>query len=148
MSIFDKLNTMDAVVATKARTPMSKEQQAKCKEHIRAKRLGYCVHPNQWDIAKPYRIAINYNDEWSNFGDFASADVAAAIGSIVSLGFFGKNGKLGAFDQAVVEADPVYQTWMKDSRNETIIARAEGNMPTVHVYKDEVSTVEDADLPF
>lgn len=133
MSILNKLKTLDLAKAeSTGRTPMTDEQVAKCKAAIRNKNRGYNVHPNKFDISKPYRVAINYNNEWANFGDFASADVAAAIGTIVSAAYFGDKAKAGQFDQAKVEGDEVFEAWLKDERNQDVIERANGDKPQIH----------------
>lgn len=132
MSILNKLKTLDLAKAEGGRTPMTEEQVKKCKEAIRVKNRGYNVHPNRFDISKPYRVAINYNNSWSNYGDFASADVAAAVGTIVSAAYFGDKAKAGQFDQAKVENDEVFNEWLADDRNQDVIARANGDQPQYH----------------
>lgn len=133
MSILNKLKTLDLAKAeSTGRTPMTEDQIAKCRAAIRNKNRGYNVHPNKFDISKPYRVAINYGNEWSNFGDFASVDVAAAIGTIVSAAYFGDKAKAGQFDQATVEKDEVFAKWLEDERNQDVIARANGDKPIFH----------------
>ena len=132
MSILNKLKTLSPAKAEAGRTPMTDEQFAACKAAIRNKSRGYNVHPNKFNIDKPYRVAINYNNEWANFGEFKSADVAAAVGTIVSAAYFGDKAKAGQFDQEVAEADNEFIAWMQDNRNTLVIQQASGDKPQVH----------------
>lgn len=132
MSILNKLKTLSPAKAEAGRVPMTDEQYAACKAAIRNKSRGYNVHPNKFDVNKPYRVAINYNNEWSNFGEFTSPDVAAAVGTIVSAAFFGDKAKAGQFDQEVAEASDEFTSWLADERNTVVIAQANGDMPQVH----------------
>ncbi len=132
MSILNKLSNLSKATNTNTKTPMTDAQEKSCKEAIKAKNYGYCVHPNKFDISQPYRVAINYDNKWSNFGNFSSADVAAAVGTIVSAAYFGTKAKAGVFDVELVEADTTYQAWLADSRNADMIARANGDAPSVH----------------
>lgn len=132
MSILDKMNKLKKTTATDAKTPMSDQNILNCKAALKRDNRGYNVHPNSFDINTPYRVAINYDNKWHNFGNFVSADVAAAVGSIVSAGFFGDKAKAGDFDSKIVESDEAFATWMADDRNADIIARANGDLPPVH----------------
>lgn len=126
MSILNKLKNLQAVASSTAvgRKEMTVEQFAACKAAIKRDNRGFNVQPNKFDIATPYRVAINYNNTWYNFGDFTSASVAAAVGTIVSSAFFGEVAKRGAFDLVEVEADPNYAVWLADPRNADVIERA------------------------
>tara|TARA_R110000851_G_scaffold213839_2_gene366457 strand:+ start:1108 stop:1563 length:456 start_codon:yes stop_codon:yes gene_type:complete len=124
MSILKTLNNLSKVTATAARVQMTDEQVVSCKAAIKRDNRGYNVQPNRFDITAPYRVAINFDNNWHNFGDFASADVAAAVGTIVSAAFFGEKAKLGNFSEDVVEADQTFAAWIADSRNADVISRA------------------------
>ncbi len=141
MSILNKLKTLSPAKAEAGRVPMTEEQFAACKAAIRNKSRGYNVHPNKFDVAKPYRVAINYNNEWANFGEFSSPDVAAAVGTIVSAAYFGSKAKAGQFDQEVAEASDEFKSWLADERNTIVIAQASGDKPQVHQprFNDEPS---------
>lgn len=132
MSILNKMSALKKTTATDAKTPMSPQDVLNCKAALKRDNRGYNVHPNSFDIATPYRVAINYDNKWHNFGNFKSADVAAAVGSIVSAGFFGDKAKAGDFNAETVEANSDFQTWMSDERNVDIIARANGDTAPVH----------------
>lgn len=132
MSILNKLANLQSSVATAAKTQMTDEQVKNCKAALIRDNRGYNVHANKWDLAMPYRVAINYNNDWNNFGNFASADVAAAVGTIVSSGYFGENARAGNFDQKLVEGNEEFKTWLEDPRNQDIIARANGELPQIH----------------
>lgn len=132
MSILNKLKNLKAASSENARVAMTEEQVIKCREALKRDNRGYNVNPNKFDIALPYRVAINYNDEWVNFGNFASADVAAAIGTIVSAAYFGENARAGSFDESKVENSEPFLKWLADPRNAEVIARANGEKPPVH----------------
>jgi hypothetical protein len=140
MSILSKLSNLSK--ASTAQTPMSPEQIEACKTAIRNNGYGYNVHPNSFDIASPYRVAINYNDKWANFGNYSSSDVAAAIGTIVSAAYFGDKAKAGQYDAAKAEAHPEFQAFMADSRNATIIAQASGELPQIHQSAPDTTRFE------
>ena len=131
-SILNALSALPKATNDQGRVPMTEQQVIDTKAEIRRDNRGYNIHPNKFDIAKPYRVAINYNKAWDNYGDYASADVAAAIGSIVSAGYFGAQAKAGLFDQAFVESSEVFAKFLADPRNTVIIARASGTMPQIH----------------
>lgn len=146
MNLLNKLSNMNKSVANAGKVKMTPDQIKQCKAALIRDNRGYNVAPNQWDIAVPYRVAINYNNEWNNFGNFASADVAAAVGAIVSAGFFGDKAKVGEFDAAKVEASDEFKTWLADPRNASIIAQANGEATPVHTAK--AAQVVDDNQPF
>ena len=153
MDILEQLANLPAVTSSTAvgRTEMTPQQIENCKAAIKRDNRGYNVQPNKFDIANPYRVAINYSNKWHNFGDFESADVAAAIGTIVSAAFFGEKAKLGQFDAAKVKKDPNYTVWLADPRNVDLIARAgdpnRSYLGTGQVPEKVVAAFED-DIPF
>lgn len=122
--------------------PMTAAQKVTTKKFIIANQLGLNVQPNEHDIARPYRIALKLDNDtpWANFGQYKSADVAAAISSVVSLAYFGEKAKAGKFDAAKVEASKEYTDFITDVRNEDIIARAEGTKPTFIAEKNAAVT--------
>ena len=132
MSILSKLANLNKASNTTSRVEMTNEQVEQCKEALRRDNRGYNVQPNRFDLAQPYRVAINYENKWHNFGNFTSADTAAAIGTIVSAAFFGEKAVAGSFDAAIAEADQEFITWMADARNQDVIAKANGDKPSVH----------------
>ena len=141
-SILAKMSKLNKVDASKRRTPMTDEQFVQCKEAILRDNRGYNVHPNRFDIDLPYRVAINYDDEWSYFGNFSNADVAAAVGSIVSVAYFGEKAVAGEFDVKVAESHEEFTTWLEDERNITVLAQANGDEPCV------MGSVNTEDNPF
>lgn len=147
MSILNKMNNLSKAVAGAGKVPMTDEQVVQCKKALIDNNRGYNVQPNKWDISMPYRVAINYNNEWANFGNFSSVDVAAAIGTIVSAGYFGENAKAGDYNQEVAESHEEFLAWMADSRNADIIARASGEAPSIHQPRNAAAAESDAN-PF
>ena len=132
MSILNNLKGLQTTVAAPAKVKMTPEQVKQCKEALVRDNRGYNVQPNEWDVNMPYRVALNYSGNWANFGRFQSADVAAAVGAIVSLGYFGDNARVGEFDQDTVEASQEFQDWIADDRNKDIISRSNGELPCIH----------------
>lgn len=132
MSILSKLTNLNKATNTPARVEMTDHQVEQCKEALRRDNRGYNVQPNRFDIAQPYRVAINYENEWNNFGNFTSANTAAAIGTIVSAAFFGDKAVAGNFDLKEAEKDQEFIAWMADARNQEVIAKANGDSPSVH----------------
>lgn len=132
MSILKKLKGLNKAVVTDARVEMNDLQVEQCKAALRRDNRGYNVQPNRFDIATPYRVAINYQNEWHNFGNFKSADVAAAVGTIVSVAFFGAKAVAGNYDEKLVESNEEFLTWISDERNIDVIAKANGDTPSVN----------------
>ena len=130
-SILAKMSKLNKVDQSKRRTPMTDIQFEQCKEAIMRDNRGYNVQPNRFDIEQPYRVAINFNDEWNNFGNFSSADVAAAVGSIVSSAYFGERAITGEFNQELAENHPEFKEWIEDERNQAVLLQANGEKPCV-----------------
>jgi len=126
MSILNKLSTLTKVNSETApkRVAMTETQVKQCKAAITRDNRGYNVHPNKFDIAVPYRVAVNFNNEWFGYGNFTSADVAAAVGAIVSSAYFGDDAVIGSFDSEVVEGHEEFQSWLANSENADVIAKA------------------------
>lgn len=130
-SILAKLAGMNKTTVSESRVEMTEKQFQQCKEALRRDNRGYNVQPNKFDLNTPYRVAINYKNEWNNFGNFKCAHVAAAIGSIVSVAFFGDKAKAGEYDAEIVEKSEEFHNWLADSRNADVIAMASGEKPTM-----------------
>jgi hypothetical protein len=146
MSLLNKLASLPVQDAPKKVTiighqsvPMTKEEITATREFIKKNQLGQSVQANQHDRARPYRVSITLKsiDSWENFGQYKSKDAAAAIGTIVSLAYFGERAKAGKFDVSVVETSEEYANFIADPRNTDIIARAEGTKETKAVYDPE-----------
>lgn len=132
MSILSKLSGLNKAVNTTSRVEMTDKQVEQCKEALRRDNRGYNVQPNRFDINTPYRVAINYQNAWHNFGNFTDANVAAAIGTIVAVAFFGDKAVSGEYDQEIVEKSAEFTDWLADKRNADVIAKANGDQPSVH----------------
>lgn len=146
MSILSKMKALPIASNEAARVPMTKEQIEMCKKQLRKDQRGYNVQPNTFDIATPYRVAINYDNAWGNFGNFKSVDVAAAVGSIVAAAYFGDKAVAGVFDEVKVENDPEFLEWMADERNVDVIARANGDKPSHQDEKNSLREKCNADM--
>jgi len=147
-NILTRLSSLTKVdsATTESRTEMTEAQIVACKAAIKRDNRGHNVQPNRFDISAPYRVAINYNNKWHNFGDFASADVAAAVGTVVSAAFFGEKAKQGVYDAAVVNSDPTLSEWLSDERNADVLARAEDPKLSYHATSTEPQKAEK--MPF
>ena len=130
-SILAKMSKLNKVDPSKRRTPMTDEQFEMCKEAIRRDNRGHNVHPNRFDINIPYRVAINFNDNWDNFGNFSSVDVAAAVGSVVSSAYFGEKAVTGEYDMEIAENHKEFTAWLEDERNQDVLLQADGQKPCV-----------------
>ena len=154
MSILANLSKLQTVT-TSTDTPkkplqmhkrMTQEEITALKETIRKTDRGYNVYPNPKGFYKKLRVAVNFKNEWHDFGEFKSIDVAAAVGTIVSAAFFGEKAKAGKFDAAIVEASDEFKAWMEDANNAEVIARANGEQPpTLSIVTD---AVKEDDIPF
>ena len=144
MSILSMMKNVNKTVAGAGRVPMTEVQVEQCKAAIRKRNLGYNVQPNSFDVATPYRVAINYDNKWSNFGNFTDANVAAAVGGLVSVAYFGSElAKVGEFDEAAAEAHPEFVAWLADERNAAVIAQATGKSLPVHQSAAQAGTGND-----
>jgi hypothetical protein len=151
MSILSKLANLNKATNTTSRQEMTPLQMEQCKEALRRDNRGYNVQPNKFDLAQPYRVAINYENKWHNFGNFTNVNVAAAIGTIVSVAFFGDKAKAGIYDQAIAEVDAEFIAWIADPRNADVIAKANGDSASVHdggAIASPTTSTEVADNPF
>lgn len=146
MSILARMKALPVANNSAAKVKMNEIQIKQCKEALAKGSRGYNVQPNSFDIATPYRVSINYDDNWSNFGNFVSVDVAAAIGTIIASAFFGEKAKAGEFDIAKVENDPEFLAWMADSRNAGVISQASGEKPSVQDAKSANQKKCDKDM--
>jgi len=142
------MKNVQKTVASAGRVAMTPEQVERCKAKLRNENRGYNVHPNSFDVANPFRVAINYNNEWANFGNFKSADVAAAVGTIVSMAYFGEKAKAGDYNEAIAESDPAFKEWLGDERNADIIARAEGELPSIHQPHSNAAAARNSSIGF
>lgn len=139
-ALLSKLSNLKKATNENARVEMTDEQFERIKNGLRSKNRGYNVQPNKFDVAVPFRVAVNYSgaiegipvskNQWYNFGNFKSVDVAAAVGTIVSAAFFGDAAVAGVFDAEIAEASEEFQTWMNDPRNQAVIAIASGEKPS------------------
>ena len=146
ISILQKLAGMKKVdnanrVAT---VEMTDIELAQCKIAIKSNNRGYNVLANKWNRAKPYRVSINHSSiqakgNWANYGEVACVHAAAAVGSIVSIAYFGDKAVAGEFDMEVAEASAEFQSWLLDERNQDVIAKANG---------EEGPFVADGENPF
>ena len=124
MSIFTKLNKVTKVTSANRQVPMTDEQVASIGETLKNEnRIN--VYPNRFNMNKPYRVQMRERTtgEYTTFGYFTSVDVAAAVGSIVSLAKFGEKALAGQYNQKAAESHVEFKNWLVDSRNQEIIGK-------------------------
>ena len=146
-SLLSSLSNLKKATNDNSRTPMTPQQVIDCKAAIRRDNRGYNVQPNPFDVKTPYRVSVNFSGDtgsipvskngWYNFGNFKSADVAAAVGTIISAGFFKDAAVAGMFDAEKVEKSAEYTEWLADVRNAPIIAMATGTSPPTQPDADD-----------
>lgn len=142
MSLLNTIAKMNKASNVEVRTPMTDRQFEQCKNALRRDNRGFNVSPNKFDIKTPYRVSVNFEDKWSNFGNFKCVHTAAAIGSVVSAAFFGARGVAGEFDPEVVGKSTEFVKWIQDPRNQDVIDRAEGKKPSFLDEKNGVIALE------
>jgi len=129
-SIFDQLNKLALV---EAKVPMTEAEVTGLKIRLfDDKRLN--VYPNKFDRTVPYSVRVKSTKsaieagakEWTTHGNFTSIDVAAAVGSLVSLSIYGGKAMRGNYDQAKAEAHPEFAAWLGDERNQAVLAAVGG----------------------
>jgi len=150
-SILSKLTGLNKAINTTAKVEMTDHQVLQCKEALKRDNRGPTVNPNRFDYAIPYRVSVNYSNKWYNFGNFASADVAAAVGTIVSVAFFGDKAVAGAYDETLVEGAEEFNDWLADKRNADVIAKANGEQPSVRdggALEETTNNVDTGKNPF
>lgn len=125
MSILSKLAEVRNASEVGTKEPMTDRQISQCKQALKRDMRGPAVQPNKFDANKPYRVTVNFNDKWTNHGLFTSADVAAAVGSLVSVSVFGEKAIAGMYDESVVESHKEFLDWIADSRNAEILGHVE-----------------------
>tara|TARA_R110000765_G_scaffold41889_2_gene89005 strand:- start:310 stop:693 length:384 start_codon:yes stop_codon:yes gene_type:complete len=125
MSILDNIKRTRVEFVSVPKIAMTEEQVASVYADLKDQnRLN--VYVNKYDIAKPFRVAVKFNEKFTNHGVFSSADVASAVGSIVSAYMFGPKALVGSFDQAAVEGSEEFQAWMANSKNAQIVKQVNG----------------------
>lgn len=122
MSLLNKLNNVKKAADTETRIPMTEAQIADMKVRLKAQnRLN--VLPNTFDVKTPFRVALNYKNEWTNHGFFTNVDVATAVGSLVSLAYFGDKAIQGEFNQEIAENHPEFKAWLANPLNADVLKK-------------------------
>ena len=124
MSILSKVSKIQ-LTSGETKVEMTPKQVEQCKLALKRDLRGPAVQPNKFDVAAPYRVTVNFQDKWTNHGTFSSADVAAAVGTLVSASVFGEKARSGQYDEAKVEAHDEFKAWLADPRNVDVINRVE-----------------------
>ena len=105
------------------------------------------VLANKFDVNKPYQVSINFSNKWHNFGTFLNIEVASAIGSLVSLAFFGADkAKKGTFNAVMAENDVEFKAWVEDPQNAEYVNNIE--LGTCVLETTKQSDDFDDDMPF
>ena len=153
-SILSKLSglaDLNKAINTTSKVEMTDHQVLQCKEALKRDNRGPNVNPNKFDCAVPYRAAIFYSNKWYNYGNFKSADVATAVGFIVSVAFFGDKAIAGEYNETLVEGAKEFTDWLADKRNVGIIAMANGEQPCVReggILEETTNSIDTVKNPF
>ena len=89
------------------------------------------VYPNDYDRNRPYAVSMRTKDKsqtgrgnrWQTHGVFTDIDVAAAVGTLCAIAYYGPKAILGEYDSEAAETHPEFIEWMADSRNRGIISK-------------------------
>jgi hypothetical protein len=153
-SIFAGLKKVRKASEQETRTEMTESQVNALKIKLRAANK-INVFPNKFDLAKPFRVSLNFDNVWHNFGEYTNVDAAAAVGSIVSVAFFGEKAMQGDFDHEVAENHTEFKAWIADPENAEVLARYTSGTSVLSTKEQSVSTSEpedeegfDDDIPF
>jgi len=122
-ALFAALSGVSIATNDSIRTPMTKEQVTSLSAKLKAG-LKMNVYPNSFDVKKPYRVSIRYNQEFHAFGNFTHCNTACLVGNIAGLSMFGAKALASAIDMAKAQADPEFLEWLEDPRNTETIAKA------------------------
>ena len=152
MSILSKVSKIQ-LTSGETKVEMTPKQVEQCKLALKRDLRGPAVQPNKFDVAAPYRVTVNFQDKWTNHGTFSSADVAAAVGTLVSASVFGEKARSGQYDEAKVEAHDEFKNWLADPRNIDVINRVEAGTcllepTTLEVVESAASTATEEPLIF
>jgi hypothetical protein len=141
MSILNKLAGLQKSTATDEKVGMTEVQVIACKAALRRDNRGFNVFANQYDIKVPYRVSIRgFDSVWASFGNYVSADVAAAVGAIVSSAYYGEKAKVGDFDQELVESSEEFAAFLANPKYAEVISKANGDGTTMlqdHYKEDD-----------
>lgn len=80
------------------------------------------VFPNKFDRNKPFRVSLNYDGRWNNYGTFGNIEVATAVAAVVVIAHFGKAATTGVFNAKLAESHPEWIEWY--ARNQDMVAQA------------------------
>lgn len=81
------------------------------------------VYANRFDVSKPYRVSIEYRNEWTNYGTFENIDAACGVAMICGVAAFGAAAVHGVFNKEAAETHPEYLAWIEDERSAPVIKK-------------------------
>ena len=108
----------EGVVTTQSMTDAEAEQ---IKQMLMNKNR-HNVFPNKFDRTKPFRVAVQFDGRYHNFGNFSNIEVATCVGAVAVVSLFGSSADTGAFDVNVAQSHPEWINWM--GRNADVIEKA------------------------
>lgn len=73
------------------------------------------VFPNKFDSARPFRVSVQFDGRWHNFGTFGNLEVATCVAAVAAVQFYGKQANTGKFDAAAVQNHPEWISWSTDN---------------------------------
>ena len=123
MSFLDGLDLLqgaESVVPKKAKIEMQPDDYILLKDRMITEHRTN-VYANKFDVENPYRVSIEYSNEWSNYGAFSDIDAACGVSLICGVSVFGAAAVRAVFDQAKAEVHPEYIAWTEDPENAPIL---------------------------
>lgn len=121
--ILDAMKQATVVTNDNVRVRMEAAQIDALKARLKSEK-AMNVFPNQFDVKKPYRVSIRFDQVHTNYGNFADLDAAKMVGNICGMAQFGMKALVSKLDIEAASKSPEYTAWMKDERNQSTIAKA------------------------
>ncbi len=130
------------------KVPMTGTQLSQVKEALKLKNRGMNVFPNKYDISKPYRVSINYDDKWYKYGEFSNVHAAAAVGTLISAAYFGEHARAGEFNEDKVVDCPEFLAWLSNPKYQLEIQKANGEDVELPQMKKKKSSFKGSEVEF
>ena len=130
------------------KVPMTGTQLSQVKEALKLKNRGMNVFPNKYDISKPYRVSIMFDDKWYKYGEFSNVHAAAAVGTLISAAYFGEHARAGEFDEDKVVECPEFLAWLSNPKYKLEIQKANGEDVELPQMKKKKASFKGSEVEF
>lgn len=80
------------------------------------------VFPNKFDASKPFRVSVQYDGRWNNFGSFSNIEVATCVAAVASVSYYGKAANTGVFDSIIAQSHPEWVAWALENEQVCVAA--------------------------